>query len=75
LFFVLSSEVMALLPTRQGYLWIALFTWLPVWLSSVWVAGGRLAGLLPFAGGYFFFGAFTYAWAAADAATRRANTC
>lgn len=74
LFFVLSSEVMALLPSRQGYLWIALFT-LASGLAFIrmgsWPDG--LLALLPFAGGYFFFGAFTYAWAAADAARQESQ--
>ena len=74
LFFVLSSETMALLPQRQGYLWITIFT-LVSGLVFIHMGGwpDGLTTLLPFAGGYFFFGAFTYAWAAADTARRESQ--
>lgn len=74
LFFVLSSVSMGVLPPRQGYLWIGLFA-LVTALTFLYQAGwpeGLLA-TLPFAGGYVFFGAFTYAWAAADAARRESQ--
>jgi len=74
LFFVLSSVSMGVLPPRQGYLWTGLFA-LVTALTFLYQAGwpeGLLA-TLPFAGGYVFFGAFTYAWAAADAARRESQ--
>jgi signal transduction histidine kinase len=74
LFFVLSSVSIGILPQRQGYLWIGVFT-LVTALTFLRQAGwpeGVLA-MLPFAGGYVFFGAFTYAWAAADAARQESQ--
>ena len=74
LFFVLSSVCMGILPSRQGYLWIGAFasvTALAFLYQAGWPEG--LLATLPFAGGYFFFGAFTYAWAAADAARRESQ--
>lgn len=74
LFFVLSSVSIGILPQRQGFLWIGAFS-LVTALTFVWQVGwveGLLA-TLPFAGGYVFFGAFTYAWAAADAARQESQ--
>jgi len=74
LFFVLSSVSMGVLPPRQGYLWIGVFalvTALTFLRQAGWPEG--LLATLPFGGGYFFFGAFTYAWAAADAARRESQ--
>jgi signal transduction histidine kinase len=59
LFFILSAEVMVNLPLRQAWLWIVVF----VVITAIFtvISFGLFSGLLsvlPYVGGYSFFGAF-----------------
>ncbi len=69
LFFILSAEATSLLPEKQGYLWIGVFTLITagrfIWLDDLKTA---LYDFPIYAGGYFFFGAFSAAAAHAEAA-------
>jgi len=71
LFFVLSSQAVTIVSSPACYAWIGLFALAAgaILLLRMGFPAG-LYELLPFAGGYFFFGAFTSAWAEADAARR-----
>ncbi|HOD05892.1 MAG TPA: sensor histidine kinase [Anaerolineaceae bacterium] len=72
LFFVLSSQVVTLISSPACYAWIGLFTAAAglIFILKLGFPAG-LYEVLPFTGGYFFFGAFTYAWAEADSARRQ----
>lgn len=74
LFFILSAFAMLLWPNRRslGWLWIGLFGLLTGGILVFrlgWVNG--LLTLLPYAGGYAFFGVFAEALARAEEAHRR----
>jgi len=59
LFFVLSSKAMMMVPARIGLLWIAAFGVITyVFLAINMGALAGLVTLLPYIGGYVFFGAF-----------------
>jgi len=68
-FFILSAEATALQPGSKGYLWIVLFTLITViaflFLNSLEAA---LYSFPIYAGGYFFFGAFSASAARAEVA-------
>lgn len=59
LFFVLSAKAMMMVPVRQGLLWIAGFAAV-TFAFLAWELGvlAGLVTLLPYLGGYVFFGAF-----------------
>ncbi len=73
LFFVLSAQVMLLLPLRPAALWIAAFIVLTGisfvhffgWIGILW--------LLPNIGGYLFFATFGNLWRQAELARRRSQ--
>ena len=73
LFFVLSAQVMLLLPLRPAALWIAAFIVLTGisfvhffgWIGLLW--------LLPNIGGYLFFATFGNLWRQAELARRRSQ--
>lgn len=59
LFFVLSSKAMMMVPAREGLFWIAAFAVITfVFLAIVLGPLPGLVTLLPYVGGYLFFGAF-----------------
>lgn len=59
LFFVLSSKAMMIVPARQGLMWIAAFAVMVfVFLATTLGALEGFVTLLPYLGGYIFFGAF-----------------
>jgi len=67
LFFVLSAQVMLEYPGRVGYIWVGIFTLVSgvAFISSVPLGEGLMV-LLLYGAGYWFFGAFARAMAAAD---------
>ncbi len=74
LFFILSAFAMLLWPRRRllGWLWIGLFSLLTGGILVFRMDWGRgLLTLLPYAGGYGFFGVFAEALARAEEAHRR----
>jgi signal transduction histidine kinase len=59
LFFVLSSKAMMIVPARQGLMWIAAFSVMVfIFLATTLGALEGFVTLLPYLGGYIFFGAF-----------------
>jgi len=72
--FILSGQAMLMLSLGQGLLWIGLLTLLTggAFLSRLGWPGGLLT-LLPYGGGYLFFGIFAHALARAEAAHRRSQ--
>lgn len=59
LFFVLSSKAMMMVPAREGLLWIAAFAVITyIFLTIVLGPLPGFVTLLPYLGGYVFFGAF-----------------
>jgi len=74
LFFILSAFAMLLWPHRRslGWLWIGLFALLTGGILTFRLGWGNgLLTLLPYAGGYAFFGVFADALARAEEAHRR----
>jgi len=70
-FFVLSSQAVTLLPSPLSYAWIGVFTLTTAAVFTLRMGfPAGLYDLVPFAGGYLFFGAFSYAWSEADGARR-----
>lgn len=72
LYFILSAQAMLWLPQRLAVLWIVAFAWITggiFVLAAGWPAG--LLRLLPYLGGYFFFGAFAQALTQAEVAHRQ----
>jgi len=74
LYFILSAQAMLLFPVRPGLLWIGLFILLTAG-AFVYTLGVRTAllTLLPYSGGYLFFGVFAQAVASAEAARRKSQ--
>lgn len=73
LYFVLSAQVMLILPPRRAILWIGLFGIL-ITVTSLWFYG--LAGflfVLPNFGGYLFFGTFGSAMRQAEMEKQRSQ--
>ncbi|MBN1306102.1 MAG: sensor histidine kinase [Anaerolineales bacterium] len=69
MFFVLSSLVMLFFSQRVGFIWIGVFTLVTVVIFMVWGDfPSSLLESLPFAAGYWFFGAFAHSLAIADEA-------
>lgn len=74
LFFVLASQAMLILPQKSGLTWIGIFiviTGIAFIISIGWQNG--LLTLLPYSGGYIFFGAFAGALARAREAQKRSD--
>lgn len=74
LFFVLSAEAMTALPVRQGVLWIGVFTlatYFNFGLAIGWASA--LLYLLPYAGGFLFFGTFGKAMRDAELARQESQ--
>ncbi|MBT6062400.1 MAG: sensor histidine kinase [Anaerolineae bacterium] len=72
-FFIMSAEATALEPGRKGYLWIILYSLITS--VTIFLLSGPEAALystLIYAGGYFFFGAFSAS--ATRAETARAES-
>ena len=75
LFFVLSAEATSLQPNRTGYLWIALFVLITGLALFIFVGSNATLASLPiYAGGYFFFGAFSASATRAEAAQKESQT-
>ncbi|MBI3244524.1 MAG: sensor histidine kinase [Chloroflexi bacterium] len=74
LFFVLSAEAMTVLPLRQATLWISIFT-VATYFNFAFVAGwlSALIYVLPYAGGFVFFGTFGKAMRDAEAARQESQ--
>jgi len=74
LFFVLSPTAMMIFPQRTGMLWIGIYTLVTAVVLFAffppWVA---LMDLLPYAAGYWFFGAFARALANAEDARQESQ--
>ncbi len=72
--FVLSAQAMLMLPLGRGLSWIGLLTLLTggAFVYRLGWPGGLLT-LLPYAGGYLFFGTFAHVLARAEAARRRSQ--
>ncbi|MBU0510763.1 MAG: sensor histidine kinase [Chloroflexi bacterium] len=75
LFFILSAQAMLVFPQQTGYIWIGLFTALTglVFLFTSDPVTAFLT-LLPFAAGYWFFGAFARSLATAEQARNESQT-
>lgn len=74
LFFVLSAEVMTSLPLRRGLAWIGVFlaiTYLEAGATSSWL--NAVVFVLPYAGGFLFFGTFGKALSDAQAARQESQ--
>lgn len=74
LYFLLSAQVMLLLPQRTAALWIGVFVLITSGAfvyAEGWPDG--LLMLLPYTGGYLFFAAFAHSLARADAARRESQ--
>ncbi|MGH2521739.1 MAG: sensor histidine kinase, partial [Anaerolineales bacterium] len=73
LFFVLSAQVMLLLPSRPAALWIVAF----ILMTGIGFVGSfgwiGLPWLLPNIGGYLFFATFGNLWRQAELARRRSQ--
>lgn len=75
LFFVLASQAMLFLPQKWGLTWIGIMvviTGIAFVMISGWNDG--LLILLPYTGGYIFFGAFASALARAEEAHQRSES-
>lgn len=74
LFFVLSAQAMLEFPERNGYFWMGVFTVVSgsTFLTRAPIGEGLMA-LLLYGVGYWFFGAFARAMAAADEARARSQ--
>jgi len=74
LYFILSAQAVLLFPWHTGTFWIGLFVLLTgtAFTHMLGWRGGLLM-LLPYAGGYLFFGAFAHALARAEAAHRESQ--
>ena len=74
LFFVLSAEAMTILPLRQATLWISIFT-VATYFNFAFVVGwlSALLYVLPYAGGFVFFGTFGKAMRDAEAARQESQ--
>ncbi|RMF31606.1 MAG: sensor histidine kinase, partial [Chloroflexi bacterium] len=72
--FILSGQAMLMLPLGRGLLWIGLLTLLTggAFVYRLGWPGGLLT-LLPYGGGYLFFGIFAHVLARAEAAHRRSR--
>jgi signal transduction histidine kinase len=74
LFFILSAQAMIFLPLRQAALWIGVFVLITA-INSI-AAFGWLNGsltILPYAGGFLFFGTFGKAMRDAEAARQESQ--
>ncbi len=74
LFFVLSAEAMTALQLRQAALWIGIFT-VATYFNFAFVVGwlSALIYILPYAGGFLFFGTFGKAMRDADLARQESQ--
>ncbi|OQY31586.1 MAG: hypothetical protein B6I38_05665 [Anaerolineaceae bacterium 4572_5.1] len=75
LFFILSAEASMMMPNRNGYLWLVVFSIITA--GFIFLGQGATAALysLPiYTGGYIFFGAFAATTAKAEAARAESQT-
>lgn len=74
LFFILAPTAMLMFPQRIGFMWIGIFT---VITGAIFFASAppleAFMVLLPFAAGYWFFGAFARAMASAEEARKESQ--